>query len=128
MGTSAGVRVLKQAVPDAGVQARSQRPLGLRLREPGCQRTALRILPLPPHHTSACHKNPAGLYCNELQSKDWLRAKGVAETSTRETKHHTQRGGELRFVTLVGPEELAVQALSPEPRDYRVFIDCSGQH
>ena len=30
----------------------------------------------------------------------------VAETSTRETKHHTQRVGELRFVMPAGPEEL----------------------
>ena len=28
----------------------------------------------------------------------------------------------------MGPEELILQALSPEQRDYRVFIDCSGQH
>ena len=47
----------------------------------------------------------------------------VAETSTRETKHHTWRVGELRFITLVGPEELTLQALSPEQKDYRVFID-----
>ena len=47
----------------------------------------------------------------------------VAETSTRETKHHTQRVGELRFIMPAGPEELTLQALSPEQRDYRVFID-----
>ena len=47
----------------------------------------------------------------------------VAETSTRETKHHTRRVGELRFITLAGPEELTLQALSPKQRDYRVFID-----
>ena len=47
----------------------------------------------------------------------------VAESSTWETKHHTQRAGELRFITPVGPEELTLQALSPEQRDYRVFID-----
>ena len=46
----------------------------------------------------------------------------VAETSTRKTKHHTQRVGELRFITPAGPEELTLQALSPEQRDYRVFI------
>ena len=29
----------------------------------------------------------------------------------------------LRFLTLAGPEELTLQALSPKQRDYRVFID-----
>ena len=47
----------------------------------------------------------------------------VAETSTRETKHHTWRAGEVRFITPAGPEELTLYALSPEQRDYRVFID-----
>ena len=47
----------------------------------------------------------------------------VGETSTRETKHHTRRVGELRFIMLVGPEKLTLQALSLEQRDYRVFID-----
>ena len=41
----------------------------------------------------------------------------VAETSTRETKPHTRRVGELRFITPVGPEELTLQALSPKQRD-----------
>ena len=45
----------------------------------------------------------------------------VAEPSTRETKHHTRRVGELRFITPAGPEELTLQVLSPEQRDYRVF-------
>ena len=49
--------------------------------------------------------------------------RNVAETSTRETKHHTQRVGELRFIRPVDPEDLTVQALSPEQRGYRVFID-----
>ena len=33
--------------------------------------------------------------------------------------------GELenRFITPVGPRELTLQALSPEQRDHRVFID-----
>ena len=31
--------------------------------------------------------------------------------------------GELRFIMPAGPEELTLQALSPEQRDYRVFID-----
>ena len=46
----------------------------------------------------------------------------VAETSTRETKHHTRRVGELRFITPAGPEELTLQAQSPSQRGYRVFI------
>ena len=32
----------------------------------------------------------------------------VEETSTRETKHHTRRVGELRFITPAGPEELTL--------------------
>ena len=50
-------------------------------------------------------------------------SRSVAKTSTGETKHHKRRVGELRFITLVGPEELTLQALSPEQRGYRVFID-----
>ena len=46
----------------------------------------------------------------------------VAETSTGETKHHTRRVGELRFIILAGPEELTLQAVSPEQRGCRVFI------
>ena len=51
-----------------------------------------------------------------------LASHSVAETSTQETKHHTQRVGELRFIMLAGPEELTLQALSPEQTGYRVFI------
>ena len=40
----------------------------------------------------------------------------AAETRARETKHHSQRVGELRFIMPVGPEEFTVQALSPEQR------------
>ena len=50
-------------------------------------------------------------------------SRNVAETSNQETKHHTRRVGELRFITLAGPEELTLQALSPRQRGYRVFID-----
>ena len=46
----------------------------------------------------------------------------VAETSTRETKHHARRVGELRFIMPVDPKELTVQALSPKQGGYRVFI------
>ena len=47
----------------------------------------------------------------------------VAETNTRETKRHTWRAGELRFITPADLEEITLQALSPEQRDYRVLID-----
>ena len=50
----------------------------------------------------------------------------VAETSIRETKHHTRRVGELRFIMLAHPEELTLQALSPEQRGYRVFYTRTG--
>ena len=40
-------------------------------------------------------------------------SRNVAETSNRESKHHTQRVGKLRFSTPAGPEELTLQALSP---------------
>ena len=53
-------------------------------------------------------------------------SRNVAETSTRETKHHTQRVGELRFIMPVGPEELTLQAPSPEQRVYRVFYTWTG--
>ena len=38
----------------------------------------------------------------------------VAESSTRETKDHPRRVGELRFIMPAGPEKLTLQALSPE--------------
>ena len=40
--------------------------------------------------------------------------------------HYTWRVGELRFITLVSPEELTLQALSPEQRGYRVFYTRTG--
>ena len=52
-----------------------------------------------------------------------LTAGSLAETSTRETKHNIWRVRELKFIMLVGPEELTPQPLSPEQRDYRVFLD-----
>ena len=55
-----------------------------------------------------------------------LYSAGIAETSNQENKHHTQRVGELRFIKPEGPEELTLQALSPEQRGYRVFIDRLG--
>ena len=44
-------------------------------------------------------------------------ARNVAETGIQETKHRPWRVGELRFIMLVDPEELTLQALSSE----RVF-------
>ena len=49
----------------------------------------------------------------------------VAETSNQETKHHTWRVGELRFIMLADPEELILQALSVEQRGYKDFIDSA---
>ena len=53
-------------------------------------------------------------------------SRSVAKTSTWETTHHTRRVGELRFITLAGPEELTLQALSPKQRGYRVFYTRTG--
>ena len=60
---------------------------------------------------------------SKIRKKSLKSPSNVAETSTQETKHHTQRVGELRFIKPAGPEELRLQALSPKQRDYRVFID-----
>ena len=49
----------------------------------------------------------------------------IAETSNQETKHHTRRVGEPRFITPAGPEKLTLQAQSPEQRGYKVFIDSA---
>ena len=38
-----------------------------------------------------------------------IRLETVAETSTRETKHHALRVGELRFVLPAGPEVLTAE-------------------
>ena len=61
-------------------------------------------------------------FCSATQCRH-IPTHTVAETSHGETKHHTRRVGELRFITPAGPEELTLQALSPKQRDYRVFID-----
>ena len=85
-------------------------------REPGIPSGGL------PPHSSQGSFTPARL---SHQSGAWRGWRGwnlsgasrkVAETSNQENKHHTQRVGELRFITLAGPEELTLQALSPEPR------------
>ena len=60
---------------------------------------------------------------SKIKKKSLKSPNTVAETSTQGAKRHTRRLGELTFITLVGPEELALQALSPEQRDYKVFIE-----
>ena len=50
-------------------------------------------------------------------------SRNVAETSNQETKHHTRRVGELRFIMLAGSKELTLQSLSPEQRGYKIFIN-----
>ena len=47
----------------------------------------------------------------------------VAETSNRETKHHTCRVRELRLITPAHPELLTLQALCLEQGGYGVFVD-----
>ena len=67
------------------------------------------FLPALPSHQSDCSRDRCG----------WNLAgasRNVAETSTQETKYYTRRVGELRFITLAGPEELTLQALSPKQR------------
>ena len=72
--------------------------------------------PAWPSHQSGCSRGLRG----------WKLAgasRNVAETSPGETKHHSWRVGECGFITPAAPGELTRQALSPEQRDYRVFID-----
>ena len=59
---------------------------------------------------------------SKIRKKSLKSPSNVAETSTRETKHHTQRVGELRLIMPVVPEELTLQALIPEQSGYRDFI------
>ena len=40
-----------------------------------------------------------------------------------EKPRSNQKVGELMFITLAGPEEITLQALSPKQRDYKAFID-----
>ena len=63
---------------------------------------------------------------SKIRKKSLKSPSNVAETSTQETKHHTWRVGELRFIMLGGPEELTLQALSPEQRGYRDFYTQTG--
>ena len=59
------------------------------------------------------------VFNRHLQEVIW--AHSVAETSTWETKHHTQRVGEIQFIMPAHPEELTLQALSPEQPGYSVL-------
>ena len=73
------------------------------------------------------HSSQAKPSVQQLKRLAWLgnlagASRNVAETSTPETKHHTRKVRELRFIMPVGPEELTLQALSPKQRDCRVFI------
>ena len=63
----------------------------------------------------------ANSYNIKLASLTWCA--NYFSTTVAETKHHTQRVGELRFITEAGPEELILQALSLEQSGYKVFID-----
>ena len=60
---------------------------------------------------------------NEAAQLQGEKGNTVAETSNGESKHHTPKVGELRFIMPGGPEKLTLQALSPEQRGYRVFTD-----
>ena len=62
----------------------------------------------------------ANSYNIKLASLTWCA--NYFSTTVAETKHHTQRVGELQFITPTGPEELTHQALSPKQRGYRVSI------
>jgi hypothetical protein len=53
----------------------------------------------------------------DFQSCVCIRCTGVAETILE--KPSTALVGELRFITLAGPEELALQALSPRTKQGR---------
>ena len=64
---------------------------------------------------AACLLFPAVLFYDghiplyqELAIQVTCRFQLVAETSNQETKHHTWRVGELRFITPAGPEELTL--------------------
>ena len=51
----------------------------------------------------------------------------VAETSTGETKHHTQRVGELRFIMPVGLEELVnTPRFEPRTKGLQSFYTRTG--
>ena len=110
-------------------------PVGARLsgdlehrseREPGIP--SGNILPhsslgsLPPAWPSHQSSGPRGQCGWNLTGA----SRNVAVISTQETKHHTWRVGELRFIMLGGPEELTLQALNPEQRGYRDFYTQTG--
>ena len=49
--------------------------------------------------------------------------KPVIKKPSTTLRNHTWRIGELKFIAPACPEDLILQALSPEQRGYRVFID-----
>ena len=65
----------------------------------------------PRGSSAPCHVESArirGHICVPWIGKQILSYSTVVETSTWETKHHTGRVGELRFIMPAGPEELAL--------------------
>ena len=61
---------------------------------------------------SAEHSGP-GFFSLQGRAMPRSQFTPASETNTRETKHHTRRVGELRFITPAVPEELTLQVLSP---------------
>ena len=62
-------------------------------------------------------KDQNGYFSEEsLQISDRHMKRCSASQNVAETKHHTWRVRELRFITPEGPEELTLQALSPKQR------------
>ena len=57
--------------------------------------------PAWPNHQSCGSSGHCGWNLAEASRND-------AETSTQETKHHTRRVGELKFIMLMGPEKLTL--------------------
>ena len=57
-------------------------------------------------------------YCEVKKTK--IRYQVVAEVGPSSTQ--APRPGELRFITLEGPEELTLSALNLELRSYKIFI------
>ena len=95
-------------------------------REPGIQSGSIpphsspgSLAPAQPSHQSSSPRGHCGWNLTGA-------SRNVAVTSTQETKYHTRRVGELKFIILGGPEKLTLQALSPEQRGCRVFNTQTG--
>ena len=107
---------LVRAQPARESEHQSERELGVPLggTPPSLSRDS--FAPARPNHQSGSSRGRHG----------WNLAgasRNVAETSTQETKHHTRRVGELGFITLVGPEKLTLQALSPKGVTEFLYMD-----